>query len=319
MTTPIASWENRLFALAHEPLHRHIDYGPIKIDREILERAYARSAEITKENSKTFYLASALLPAAKRRAMRAHYAFCRTTDDIVDRATGDPTAELETWRDRTLDTQAEIDNPIVPAWRDTLARYRIPSQYAHQLIDGVAKDLSVKRYASFDELSEYAYGVASTVGLISMHIVGFQGVEAIPYAIKLGVALQLTNILRDIKEDWDAGRLYLPQDELSAFDLSEADIARGQVDDRWRAFMRFQIERNRRLYQEAVPGIALLHRDGRFAIAAAAELYRAILADIEARDYNVFAGRAFVSRWGKLRRLPGIWWRARTAKTNNGA
>ena len=150
---------------------------------------------------------------------------------------------------------------------------------------------------------------------MSMHIVGFAGPEAIPYAVKLGVALQLTNILRDVQEDWDSGRLYLPQDELVDFGLTEADIAAGQVSDRWRAFIRYQIERNRRIYAEAMPGIALLDPDGRFAIAAAAELYGAILDDIVAHDGDVFSRRAHLDGWSKLRRLPGIWWRARNART----
>jgi phytoene synthase len=147
-----------------------------------------------------------------------------------------------------------------------------------------------------------------------MHIIGFEGAQAIPYAVKLGVALQLTNILRDVAEDWRNRRLYLPLDELSAFGLSEADIAAGVVDDRWRALMRFQIERSRRLYAEGMPGVSMLHSDGRLAIAAAAELYRAILCDIEAHDYDVFTRRAHVSGGGKVRRLPGIWWRARMGR-----
>jgi phytoene synthase len=153
--------------------------------------------------------------------------------------------------------------------------------------------------------------VASTVGLMGMHIIGFSSMEAIPYAIKLGVALQMTNVLRDVGEDWRAGRVYLPSNELAEFGLAEADLAAGKVDERWRALMRFQIARNRRLYAEAWPGIALLDRDGRSAVAAAGEFYRAILADIEAHDYDVFSRRAHVSGWGKLRRLPSIWWRNR--------
>ena len=126
----------------------------------------------------------------------------------------------------------------------------------------------------------------------------------------LGVALQLTNILRDVAEDWRNGRVYLPQDELAAFGVSEADIDAGQVTDHWRDFMRFQIARNRQLYEEAWPGIAMLNGDGRFAIAAAAELYRAILTDIEQHDYDVFTRRASIGLTGKLSRLPGIWWRS---------
>ena len=147
-----------------------------------------------------------------------------------------------------------------------------------------------------------------------MYIIGFSGVEAIPFALKLGVALQLTNILRDVGEDWRAGRLYLPQEDLGRFGLSEGDIEAGTVDDRWRAFMRFQIARTRQLYEEAWPGIALLHADGRFAIGAAAELYRAILSDIEANDYDVFSRRAHITAWGKLKRLPAIWWRSKKLK-----
>jgi phytoene synthase len=194
------------------------------------------------------------------------------------------------------------------AWADVQARYGIPHGYADQLIDGIARDLLQNRYATFAELTEYCYGVASTVGLMVMHIVGFQGYAALPYAIKLGVALQLTNILRDVGEDWRAGRLYLPLDELAAFGLTEADVAAGRVDDRWRAFMRFQIERTRAFYQEAEPGLAFLAPDGRFAIGAAATLYRAILENIEAHDYDVFHRRAHVGLWGKLKRLPGARW-----------
>jgi phytoene synthase len=146
---------------------------------------------------------------------------------------------------------------------------------------------------------------------MSMHIIGYGGSEAIPYAIKLGLALQMTNILRDVAEDWQRGRVYLPQDELVAFGLTEGTIADGHVTERWRQFMRFQIERNRRLYAEAWPGIEMLNRDGRFAIAAAAGLYGAILEDIERHDYDVFSRRAHINRWGKLRRLPGLWKQSR--------
>jgi len=177
------------------------------------------------------------------------------------------------------------------------------------LLDGVARDIVATRYTTFAELAEYAYGVASTVGLMAMHITGFSGLEAVPYAVKLGIALQLTNILRDVREDWDKGRLYLPLEEIAAFNLSESDIASRRVDERWRAFLRYQIARNRRLYAEALPGLDTLHHDGRLAIAAAAELYRAILEDIESHGGDVFSRRAHLGAWGKLRRLPGIWWR----------
>ena len=144
-----------------------------------------------------------------------------------------------------------------------------------------------------------------------MYIIGFDGSDAIPYAVRLGVALQLTNILRDVGEDWRGGRLYLPLEELEEFGLSEFDIEKGVVSDKWRRFMRFQIDRVRKLYDESMPGIQLLHPDGRFAIAASAELYRAILTSIERSDFNVFTQRAAVSMGSKLLRLPGIWRRWR--------
>jgi phytoene synthase len=147
---------------------------------------------------------------------------------------------------------------------------------------------------------------------MAMHIVGYEGYKAIPYAIKLGVALQLTNILRDVQEDWENGRLYLPLEELRMFNLSEEDIAAGTIDHRWRAFMRFQIWRARQLYAEALPGVAMLGKSGRFAIAAAAELYRAILDDIEEHDYDVFSRLAHTTKREKLLTLPGIWWRSKT-------
>ena len=204
------------------------------------------------------------------------------------------------------------DDPVALSWADTRARFSIPAQYAEQLLDGVASDMIVNRYETFSDLAGYCYSVASTVGLMSMHIVGFTNDSAIPYAVKLGVALQLTNILRDVAEDWENGRLYLPLQELQAFGLAEADIAAGTNDHRWKAFMAFQIARARQLYDEAMPGLALLERRGRVAVAAAAELYRAILDDIEAHDYDVFTRRAHIGTGQKLVRLPGIWLRAVT-------
>jgi phytoene synthase len=280
-------------------------------DRKRLAAAYEHCAAITAVHSRSFHLASALLPVAKRRAVRALYAFCRVSDDIVDGGTGQVATTLAAWKQRALAFRPPADDPVALAWSDTRANYRIPQRYAEQLIDGVGRDLQQKRYQTFDELAEYAYGVASTVGLMSMHIIGFSGVEAIPFAIKLGVALQLTNILRDVGEDWRAGRLYLPLEELAAFGLSEDVVAAGQVTPRWRAFMAFQIARTRRLYAEAWPGIGMLNGDGRFAISAAAGLYQAILEEIVAGDYDVFSRRARVSGWGKTRLLPSLWWRSR--------
>jgi phytoene synthase len=313
MTSLIYDWENPLLHLAHQAKTHHRQTAVIVATKALTDCAYGYCEKITAENSRSFYLASRLLPPPQRRAVRALYAFCRTTDDIVDNATGDSTIALQTWRNRALHSNDHSYDPVPTAWREACATYHIPQLYAEQLIDGVARDMVQSRYQTFAELAEYSYGVASTVGLMSMHIVGYRSEEAIPYAVRLGVALQLTNILRDVAEDWRRGRLYLPQEELAAFDLSEADIAAGVVTEKWRSFMRFQIERNRRLYREAWPGIAMLNPEGRLAIAAAADFYAAILRDIEKHDYDVFSRRAFVGKWGKLRRIPSLWWQTRGA------
>ncbi|HRX02065.1 MAG: squalene/phytoene synthase family protein [Anaerolineae bacterium] len=310
MAVQIYGWERHLVDLAHEALEGQIVAALQGIhDERAMGTAYAQCERLTKQHSRTFYLASGLLPAEKRRGARALYAFCRVCDDIVDEqpASCDPVAELSRWRGQPGQDGPDVADPVSIAWADARARFHIPWRYAEQLIEGVSQDLSQVRYPTFDALAHYCYGVASTVGLMAMHIIGFESTAAIPYAVRLGVALQLTNILRDIDEDWQAGRLYLPQNELAAFGLTEDDIAAGRVDDRWRAFMRFQVQRTRSLYDEAMPGIALLDRDGRFAITAAAELYRGILDDIEANDYNVFGRRAHLTTWDKISRLPAIW------------
>jgi 15-cis-phytoene synthase len=307
------SWETQLLTRANEALEQLSVPSIITPDSNLLERAYTLCDEITRRNSRTFTLASALLPAEKRRAVRALYAFCRVSDDTVDcRDEEDPIRALAAWRMRSLSSHPSHDDLVAAAWGNARRHFAIPVRYAEQLLDGVASDLTHRRYATFDELASYCYSVASTVGLMAMHIIGFSGPEAIPHAVKLGVALQLTNILRDVGEDWANGRLYLPQDELAAFVLTDADIAAGKVTPQWRKFMRFQIDRARRLYAEARPGISMLNRDGRFAITAAADLYEAILADIEAHDYDVFSRRAHLGALGKLRRLPSIWLTAQT-------
>jgi phytoene synthase len=209
-----------------------------------------------------------------------------------------------------VETASSADHDLVAAaWADTLTRYHIPRHYAQQLIDGVARDLSQSRYQTFDELATYCYGVASTVGLMSMYIVGFTSHEAVPYAIKLGVALQMTNILRDVGEDYRNGRLYLPREELAFYGIQETDIATGRVTDQWRQFMKFQIERTRQLYKESWAGVQMLEREGQLAVGAASVFYQGILDDIEKHDYDVFRRRASLSTWGKVRCLPALLWK----------
>lgn len=316
-----SGWEISLLSLAEEAFHEGARItGDFNRENKMLIEAYKLCDQITAENSKSFFMSSALLRGDKKRGARALYAFCRVTDDIVDepaQRNGQPATpeniyeDMQVWKTTALSINPSQRNLVALAWADTRARFNIPMRFAEQLIDGVLQDMDISRYHTFDQLASYSYGVASTVGLMSMHITGFSGAEAIPYAIRLGVALQLTNILRDVGEDWRNGRIYLPIEELNAFGLTEDDIAAGKVSERWRRFMRFQIFRNRQLYQSAAPGIKMLDKDGRFAIAASASLYEAILHDIEKHDYDVFNRRSYVSTAGKLVRLPQIWFNSR--------
>ena len=274
-----------------------------------LEKAYELCARIAAHHSKSFSMASGLLPEEKRSAVRALYAFCRTVDDIVDEGSLiGRSVELDYWRGLVKGlVHPRPDDLVGQAWTDARSRYHIPTHYALQLIDGVSSDLGRVRYQTFDELTTYCYGVASTVGLMSMYIVGFKSNTAAPYAIKLGVALQMTNILRDIGEDFRNGRIYLPVQELDAFGISENDLANGQVNERWRAFMKFQIKRTRRLYAEAAQGIKYLERDGQMSIGAASDFYQGILEAIENNDYDVFSMRASLGSWEKIKRIPTLW------------
>jgi phytoene synthase len=305
-----AHWEYRLLDLAGCAPQPARSRPAERLEDDRLRSAYAACDALTAEHSKSFYLASGLLPGAMRPAVRALYAFCRTVDDIVDRS-GDPDREgkLDYWRGVVRGGSFPASDLVAAAWADTLTRFEIPRLYALQLIDGVARDLTQTRYRTFDELAQYCYGVASTVGLMSMYIVGFQSSDAVPYAIRLGVALQLTNVLRDVAEDYRNGRVYLPQEELAHFGLGEDDLVSGHLSPRWIAFMRFQIERARSLYAESWPGVGLLAREGRLAIGAASTFYSRILDDIEQHGYDVFSRRAHLGAWEKLRLIPSLWFK----------
>ena len=304
-----ANWENQLLDLAgnipHPSTRPFFSYWAGDV---ALRKAYNQSEKITAEHSKSFYFASGLLPEEKRSAVRALYAFCRTVDDIVDESTdNERESQLDYWRGMVEHASFFHEDLVAAAWADTLARYHIPRHYALQLIDGVSRDLTQSRYQTFEELTTYCYGVASTVGLMSMYIVGFSSNDAVPYAIKLGVALQMTNILRDVGEDYQNGRIYLPREELAFHGIREQDIAEGRITDNWRQFMKFQIERTRQLYEESWKGVKMLEREGQFAIGAASVFYQGILDEIEKNDYDVFTQRASLSALKKLRKVPALW------------
>ena len=278
--------------------------------------AYEYSRQVTRRASKTFYWGSAFLPPAKRRAVWAIYALCRTVDDIVDevadslspraghlRGVDAPIRSLDYWRrslERIYQGYGNADNPIQSAWMDMLTHYPVPFQAVIDLLDGVEMDLTRNRYQNFDELYVYCYRVAGTVGLLTSSIFGYQCEEALSHAVELGVALQLTNILRDIGEDARRNRIYLPQDEMERFGYSEADLMTGTVDEAFCKLMRFQIARTEDYYQRAQPGIALLSQDCRLAVSLSSTLYHHILDRIRLNKYNVFTRRATVPLKTKL-------------------
>ena len=276
-----------------------------------LEQAFAHTEQLTRRHSATFYTATGLLPRAARRAIRALYAFCRTTDDLVDLETA-TLADVERWRAESRLTAGRQTDPTLRAWAQIRAHYGVDIRYQEELIDGVALDLRQQRYESWADLRRYCYLVASTVGLLSMPIIGLAPgatfAQAQPYAITLGIALQLTNILRDVGEDAQRGRVYLPLEDLRRFDLTPDEILAGVHDERFVALMRFEIARAQALFDEALPGIALLAPAARPAVGAAALLYRAILGRIEAIGYAVHRQRAHTTGLQKLLALPGILW-----------
>ncbi|GAP16778.1 phytoene/squalene synthase family protein [Levilinea saccharolytica] len=273
------------------------------------KNAQQATEAVIRQHSRTFHFATGLLPSAARGAIRALYAFCRMTDDLVDRD-GATQEDLDAWRAQVNLPAAEQKMPVLLYWSGVRERFGVDRRYEQELIDGVNMDLRCRRYATWDELEDYCYHVASTVGLLSMPIIGmapgFQFEQAKPYAVRLGVALQLTNILRDVGEDAGRGRVYFPEDDLARFGLTRQDILTGVQDERFRDLMRFEIARARQLYEESLPGIAMLSRAARPAVGAAALLYRAILDEIEAIDYQVYTRRAHTTGWQKLKMLPGI-------------
>ncbi|HEX3871615.1 MAG TPA: phytoene/squalene synthase family protein [Pirellulales bacterium] len=269
-----------------------------------LEESYRLCQQKTRREARNFYYSFLLLPRAKRRAMCALYAFLRHTDDLGDCADSDVARResLDAWR-RSLECALEgrFDSPLLPALADTLDRYRVPAVYLHAVIDGVLMDLDRHRYETFEELSDYCYHVASAVGLACIHIWGFQGGEAaLEPARKSGIALQLTNILRDLHEDVHAGRVYLPQEDLRRFDYSVDDLRNGVRDARFDALMRFEIARAEEFYRQGAELSRYLYRDGKAVFGAMTGIYHGLLDEIRRRHGDVFSRRVGLSPWRKL-------------------
>jgi 15-cis-phytoene synthase len=263
-----------------------------------LRIGYEECRDITKRYGTSFYFATQFFPKETRDGIYAVYAFARIPDEIVDdpanRDRDEAIRKLDSWRSEWLSAMEagrsddRVMNAIVHAFR----KYGIPVEVGEAFLRSMFMDEEKSEYANYAELEDYMYGSAGVIGLMVTRVVGFESEAAFPFAIKLGYAFQLTNFLRDIREDCDdLGRIYMPQDELARFGLSGDDIRRHVRDESFLKFMRFQIDRNREIYRQALPGIDLLHWRGRLAVRVSYVLYKAILNEIERANYDVYAGR----------------------------
>jgi phytoene synthase len=299
-------------------------------DERRVAQGYQLARQVTRHHAKSFFFASYLLFGARRKAAFALYAFCRRLDDLVDEgAEGLTPVHLKARLAKARQMVAEVYLPMPelaapgmdsPAERLMRAReqspweasefaalkhcvrhFRIPEQPFQELISGMEMDLTKSRYTKWEELDLYCYRVAGVVGLMLTPVLGCADAEAAQPAADLGRAMQLTNILRDVREDLERGRVYLPAEELRAFGLTEDDLRRGLVDERWRDFMRFQLHRARAYYARAAAGVPLLTGFGsQRMVRLMGGLYGDLLRVIEARDYDVFAGRVALSTGRKL-------------------
>ncbi|MEP6779478.1 MAG: phytoene/squalene synthase family protein [Gemmatimonadaceae bacterium] len=283
-------------------------------------------AAITRHHARTFAAASWFLPDEKRRAAFAVYAFCRVADDIVDEAArGSTTAASELERHRAALTSALKGHSVSALFREltwAMRTYRIPAAPFHSLINMLRVDLSEFEFETWAELEEYCGGVASTVGEMCAHVFGLprsasERTESLLHARTLGVALQLTNILRDVGEDAARNRCYLPTEDLAKFDIARSEIITRSIkasDSRWQALMRFEIQRTRDLYEQSAPGLAMLDGDAQCCARICAWGYAAILDAIERRHYDSLHGRARIRAAGKARIMLRAWIAARSAK-----
>ena len=275
-----------------------------------LDAAYDECQAITKREARNFYYAFVTLPRPRRRAIYAAYAFSRQADDIAD---GDDLVEAKAAQLRELRSKlhaalsGDPDGPIMIALAHATATYDIPESLFGDVIDGVEMDLVTRRYDDFDELQVYCRRVASAVGLISIQIFGYRDPRAKEYAIDLGLAMQLTNIIRDVQEDAERDRVYLPQDELARFGYSEEQLRAGIINDDFLGLMRFQAERARHYFDSGARLLPLLQPRSRGCAAGLHHLYSRLLDRIERRGFDVFSSRVSLPAWEKLRLTCMLW------------
>jgi 15-cis-phytoene synthase len=279
----------------------------------VLRAAYRRCRELNAVHGRTYYLATRLLRPAQRPAIHALYGFARWADDIVDevhdgRTADDRAAELSAVEHRLSEglEAGRSEDPVVAALVHTANRYEIHHGYFRDFMTSMRMDLTVTEYATYADLERYVHGSAAVIGLQVLPVLGTRvpRAEAEPRAAALGVAFQLTNFLRDVGEDLDRGRVYLPLDELAAYDVDRELLvwarANGRTDPRIRRALRHQVARTRAVYREAEPGVAMLARTSRPCVSTAFRLYGGILDLIEAADYDVLTRRVAVSKGRRL-------------------
>ena len=267
---------------------------------DCLAASYQYCRAVARRRARNFYYSFVLLPRQKSDAMCAIYAFMRYCDDLSDEP-GASRGPIERWRaalDNALAGRFD-SHPAWPAFHDTVTRYKIPHDYFHHMIDGVESDLEPRRFATFDELYRYCYQVASIVGLTTIHIFGFDSPAALPLAEKCGIAFQLTNILRDLREDGERGRIYLPAEDLQRFGVGEKDLAEGRRTPAFLELMGFEASRARQYYRDSEPLISLVHRQSRGSLRALIGIYSALLDRIERSKFDVFSRRISLSPLSK--------------------
>jgi phytoene synthase len=263
-----------------------------------IRQAYEECRLITKREARNFYYAFITLPARKRLAMYAAYAFCRHCDDAVDEKSSldNKLRALSDLRQKLSKAYtSEPTDSVFTALAHSARTYGIPQGYFDEVINGVEMDLTKDRYRNFEELRLYCYRVASAVGLVCIYIFGFKDPKAKEYAIDLGLAMQLTNILRDVREDLKRGRIYIPQDEMDRFGYTEDDLRRSMISESQQRLMRFQAQRARKYFDSGMKLMPYLSLRSRACPAVLAQIYSRILDRIESKDYNVFDGKISLS------------------------
>ena len=261
-----------------------------------IEQSYAYCRRVARSRAKNFYYSFLLLSAQQRKAMCAIYAFMRYCDDLSDEP-GATRAAIDRWREELEDALEGrfSGHPVWPAFHHTVRRFGIPHEYFREMIEGVASDLEPRRIQTFDELYRYCYQVASVVGLTIVHIFGFDTPRALPLAEKCGVAFQLTNILRDIREDAERDRIYLPAEDLCKFGVKPEGLRGGLRTDAFLELMRFEAARARAYYSEAMPLLDLIHPRSRRSLWALITIYSRLLERIEQTNYDVLSRRVRLS------------------------